>query len=81
MISDANKRLKVNEVKDVALGSMDAVALYPSIGQILSAKIVAKLIWRVSLSTQVWTSTWQVCTSPLYGVRKDSKDKEYTILC
>ena len=41
MIAEANQKLSVDNVRDVALGSMDVVALYPSLDQDEFAKIVA----------------------------------------
>ena len=43
-ITDTNKSLREERVESIALGSMDVVALYPSIDQVLSAKIVAETI-------------------------------------
>ena len=43
-ISEANERLRKEIVKDIALGSMDLVALYPSLDQTKSAEIVAEAI-------------------------------------
>ena len=44
MISEANTRLKKEGVSDLALGSMDVVALYLSLDQKRSAEIVAEAI-------------------------------------
>ena len=44
MISEANLRLKQEGVSDMALGSMDVVALYLSLDQKRSAEIVAEAI-------------------------------------
>lgn len=43
-ISDANQRLRSEGVSDIALGSMDFIALYPSLDQTKSAEIVAEAL-------------------------------------
>ena len=43
-ITDTNRNLKDEGILDIALGSMDVVALYPSLDQKESAAIVAEAI-------------------------------------
>ena len=43
---DANRRMEEEQVRDVMVGSMDVVALYPSIDQKVGAQIVAEELVR-----------------------------------